>query len=186
MLPIPCPEFIKAKRHFEAWRRNRPKRSLIPDRLWELAASQVQQYGLNRVSREFRVNYTKLKGKSQELGMDFRKPESIEPSFVELAFHMETPTFPGRRSGGTPLHGKSNLLLLYQVSYVTTGPPTGGRVVWAGNQDESSGCSQIADTLKPPSGHGPGSDGYPVRLFLGHREGWSSRDQPGRKIPSMI
>jgi hypothetical protein len=42
------------------------------------------------VSREFGVNYTKLKEKSQQLGMDFQKSESIEPSFLELAFPKET------------------------------------------------------------------------------------------------
>src|SRR3990172_9453455 len=92
MLQIPSPEFIKDKKHFEAWRTNRPMRSPIPDRLWRLAASHVKRYGLNRVSREFRVNYTKLKEKSLELGIDFPKPESIEPSFVELAFPKETPS----------------------------------------------------------------------------------------------
>ena len=90
MLQILNPEFIKDKEHFEAWRTNRPNRSPIPDRLWKLAASHIQRYGLNRVSREFRVNYTKLKEKSQQVGLDFQKPESIEPSFVELAFPKET------------------------------------------------------------------------------------------------
>ena len=97
MLQIPSPEFIKDKKHFEAWRTNRPKRSPIPDRLWRLAASHVERYGLNRVSREFRVNYTKLKEKSLELRMGSRKPESIEPSFVELAFPKDTPS-PQRQS----------------------------------------------------------------------------------------
>jgi hypothetical protein len=92
MLQILSPEFIKDKKHFEAWRTNRPTRSPIPDRLWKLAASHVKRYGLNRVSREFRVNYTKLKEKSLELGIDFQKPESIEPSFVELAFPKEMPS----------------------------------------------------------------------------------------------
>ena len=91
MLEIPSPEFIKDKKHFDSWRTSRPKRSPIPDRLWRLAASHVKRYGLNRVSREFRVNYTKLKEKSLELSMGSRKPESIEPSFVELAFTKETP-----------------------------------------------------------------------------------------------
>ncbi len=97
MLQILCPEFVKDKKHFEAWRTNRSKRSPIPDRLWRLAASHIKQYGLNRVCREFRVNYTKLKEKSLELSMDLRKPESIEPSFVELAFPGETPS-PQRQS----------------------------------------------------------------------------------------
>jgi len=99
MLQILNPEFVKAKKQLEAWRTNRPKRSPIPDRLWRLAASHVKEYGLNRVSREFRVNYTKLKEKSLELDIDFRKPESIEPSFVELALHKESlspPRLPSR------------------------------------------------------------------------------------------
>ena len=92
MLQILNPEFIKDKEHFEAWRTNRPNRSPIPERLWKLAASHIPRYGLNRVSREFRVNYTQLKEKSQQLGMDFQKSESLESSFVEWAFPKETPT----------------------------------------------------------------------------------------------
>ena len=92
MPQILSPEFIKDKKHFDVWRTNRPNRSPISDRLWKLAVSHIPRYGLNRVSREFRVNYTKLKEKSQQLGMDFQKPESAEPSFVELAFPQVTPS----------------------------------------------------------------------------------------------
>ena len=90
MTEILNPEFIKDKKHFEAWRSNRPHRSPIPDRLWKLAASHIQRYGLNRVSREFRVNYTKLKEKSQQLRLEGQKSESLEPAFVEWAFPKET------------------------------------------------------------------------------------------------
>ena len=105
MLQILSPEFIKDKKHFEAWRSNRPTRSPIPARLWKLAAFHVKRYGLNLVSREFRVNYTRLKGKSLELGIDLRKPESIEPSFVELAFPKDTPS---------PQHQSSRLRLVFE------------------------------------------------------------------------
>jgi hypothetical protein len=97
MSQILSPDCIRDKKHFDAWRTNRSKGSPIPDRLWRLAASHIQRYGLNRVSREFRVNYTKLKEKSLELRMGSRKPASIEPSFVELAFPKETPS-PQRQS----------------------------------------------------------------------------------------
>jgi hypothetical protein len=99
VLQILNPEFIKAKKHFEAWRANRANRSSIPDHLWKLAVSHIPRYGLNRVSREFQVNYTKLKEKAQQLGLEGQKPESIEPCFVELAFPKETlgPPHPAAR-----------------------------------------------------------------------------------------
>lgn len=90
MLQILSSELIKDKKHFDAWRSHGTNRSAIPERLWKLAVSHIPRYGLNRVSREFRLNYTKLKEKSQQLALDGPKPESIEPPFVELAFPKET------------------------------------------------------------------------------------------------
>ena len=127
MLQILSPEFIKDKKHFDAWRTNRPNRSPIPDRLWKLAASHIPRYGLNRVSREFRVNYTKLKEKSQQLGLALQKPESIEPPFVELTFPKETPT---------PRHQPTRLrLILERVD--------GSRLSLEGDQPEPIFMEQV-------------------------------------------
>jgi len=52
------------------------------------------RYDLNRVSREFRLNYTKLKEKAPQFGPALQKPESIAPSFVEVAFPEATVGFP--------------------------------------------------------------------------------------------
>jgi hypothetical protein len=127
MQQILSPEFIKDKEHFEAWRTNRPNQSPIPDRLWKLAVSHIQRYGLNRVSRELRVNYSKLKEKSLELGMDLRKPESIEPSFVELAVAKETLS---------PRHQPTRLRLVFERM-------DGSRLSLEGDQPDPTFMEQV-------------------------------------------
>ena len=87
-------ELIKDKKHFDAWRSQGPNRRAVPEWLWKLAVSLIPRYGLNRVSREFRLNYTKLKEKAQQFGRALQKPESIAPSFVEVAFPEGTLGFP--------------------------------------------------------------------------------------------
>jgi hypothetical protein len=58
---------IKDKKQYDSWRARRPQCSPIPDRLWKLAVAHVKEHGLNIVSHEFRVNYSKLKEKLLEL-----------------------------------------------------------------------------------------------------------------------
>jgi len=86
MQPLHGKDLIKDKKHFEVWRANRTKRGPIPERLWKLAVSHVRQYGLNQVSREFRVNYNQLKRKAQTFGSTLSEQPPREPSFVELAW----------------------------------------------------------------------------------------------------
>lgn len=84
MPSIPTKEFIKDKKRFEAWRAQRPRGSAIPDRLWKLAASHVNEYGLNKVSREFGVNYSKLKEKTLALNNDTLTTSLVEPALSSL------------------------------------------------------------------------------------------------------
>ena len=62
-------ELIKDKKHFDAWRSQGPNRRAVPEWLWKLAVSHIPRYGLNRVSREFRLNYTKLKEKARQVSL---------------------------------------------------------------------------------------------------------------------
>lgn len=86
---------------FAAWREQRQRREPIPEALWRLAMEHVSELGLNRVCREFRLNYTQLKQKVDELGRGAtaRRPvppaavksgrvarRALESGFVELAW----------------------------------------------------------------------------------------------------
>ena len=59
-------KLLEDKRRFAAWRRNRKKRGPVPPELWQRALAHIGELGLNRVSREFRLNYTQLKRKAQQ------------------------------------------------------------------------------------------------------------------------
>ena len=74
------------KRRFAAWRRNRRKRGPVPPDLWQRALAHVGDLGLNRVSREFRLNYTQLKRKAQQGQQPLPGKDPAAPAFVELAW----------------------------------------------------------------------------------------------------
>lgn len=40
--------FTKDKKRLDLWRAQRPQRDPIPDRLWKLAASHVEEYGVQQ------------------------------------------------------------------------------------------------------------------------------------------
>jgi hypothetical protein len=94
MLPQLSPQFMEDKHRLDVWRETAGRRP-IPDGLWKAAVSHVKEYGLNRVSREFRLGYTKLKEKTLSLGgsLPEAKPaQSSSPHFIELALPREIPT----------------------------------------------------------------------------------------------
>jgi hypothetical protein len=74
------------KRRFAAWRRNRKKRGPVPPELWQRALAHIGELGLNRVSREFRLNYTQLKRKAQQGQQPLPGKDPAAPTFVELAW----------------------------------------------------------------------------------------------------
>jgi hypothetical protein len=73
------------KRRFAAWRRTRRKRGPVPPELWQRALAHIRELGLNRVSREFRLNYTQLKRKAQLRQQPLPGKGPAAPAFVELA-----------------------------------------------------------------------------------------------------
>lgn len=94
-MPLPLsPQFLEDKNRLDAWRET-AGRHPIPDGLWKAAVSHVKEYGLNRVAREFRLGYTRLKEKTLTLGrlLPEAKPAlSSTPQFIELALPREIPT----------------------------------------------------------------------------------------------
>jgi hypothetical protein len=51
----------QVQEQFEHWRRSRAKRGAIPDALWQAAIMLFPDYGLHRISKALRLNYTDLK-----------------------------------------------------------------------------------------------------------------------------
>jgi hypothetical protein len=87
------PQFLEDKNRLDAWRQTAGRRP-IPDGLWKAAVSPVKEYGLNRVAREFRLGYTKLKEKALNLSgsLPEAKITQSSPQFIELALPREIPT----------------------------------------------------------------------------------------------
>jgi hypothetical protein len=79
-------KLLEDKRRFAAWRRNRRKRGPVPAELWQRALAHIGELGLNRVSREFRLNYTQLKRKAQPPPQSLPGKDPGAPAFVELAW----------------------------------------------------------------------------------------------------
>lgn len=74
----------KARDRFEAWRNGREKRSAIPEKLWTLATSLVQDFGVHPVSKALRINYERLKARAGASAGTARRPRRRRSPFVEL------------------------------------------------------------------------------------------------------
>ncbi len=79
---VPRP-LARATEHFETWRKRGPARRKIPERLWDLAATLGETYGVNRTARALRLDYYDLKGR------------------VEAASHVGAPASPGPETAAT-------------------------------------------------------------------------------------
>lgn len=71
----------KVGKKFEEWRKNREKRSAIPESLWKAATGLHPEYSACKISQALRLDYNKLKKRI------FKLPETREPpaAFIELA-----------------------------------------------------------------------------------------------------
>ena|SRR6266705_2368998 len=80
----------KDKERFAEWRSQKHGREPIPDELWQIASAHVPTLGLNRVAREFRLNFSSLREKAQQSGLGVAKTRrhrvigATEVAFQEL------------------------------------------------------------------------------------------------------
>jgi hypothetical protein len=74
----------KARDRFEAWRKSRKKRSAIPEKLWRLAGSLAQDFGVHPVSKALRLNYERLQARVGASAVRARGPRKRRSPFVEL------------------------------------------------------------------------------------------------------
>lgn len=78
------------KRQWEQWRQKRRKGAPIPERLWQIALSYVGHFSLHRISREFRVEYNKLKRLSTRPASLPKEPPPGMPQFLDVTAWLPT------------------------------------------------------------------------------------------------
>ena len=66
----------------EEWRRVNPRRTRLPEPIWEAAVEMAQRHGLHGTTKALRMDYTRLK-KRLPAGTQPPKPAS-PPAFLEL------------------------------------------------------------------------------------------------------
>ena len=67
----------KAQEQFEDWRRNRTKRTRIPEKLWNTAIGLYPEYSICEIAKALRLDYSKLKKKILSTSQEgSNKPES--------------------------------------------------------------------------------------------------------------
>lgn len=68
----------------ERWRKNRERRSPIPEELWASAAELAGEYGLAKTARALRLDYYSLKERLKASGQRGVAKAETRPAFVEL------------------------------------------------------------------------------------------------------
>jgi len=68
---------------FSHWRKNRKKRSRIPESLWDAAASLADGFSINELSKALRLNHSSLKDRI-EIIQNSPPEEPCLPIFIEF------------------------------------------------------------------------------------------------------
>jgi len=80
-----APDMEEVRLRFESWRKNRTKRTRIPQSLWDAAVSLSGEHSISHLSKVLRVNYTALKKQVVNSKDSLPKPLPVFPaSFFEL------------------------------------------------------------------------------------------------------
>jgi hypothetical protein len=80
-LPIPEP-IAQLQRQLDQFRSTQPRRTKLPESLWQAAVELARQYGVYPVAHPLRLDYMGLKKRLGGIPSPQRK--AIEPAFVEL------------------------------------------------------------------------------------------------------
>lgn len=79
--PIPQP-VAQLQRQLEQFRSTQPRRTRLPESLWQAAVELARQHGVHPVAHPLRLDYTRLK---QRLGVSpTARRKATKPAFVEL------------------------------------------------------------------------------------------------------
>src|SRR5215510_14191571 len=83
-------DLLKLKKHFEAWRKTRAKRSKTPDRLLKAAAALLDHYSASRVCRVCGINLRTLRRRSSSNASP-RRSATPAPDFFPLSLTLPQP-----------------------------------------------------------------------------------------------
>jgi len=61
--PVVPVKMEQARQQLESWRRTRPHRSRIPERIWAAAVELARQHGIYSTARTLRLDHTRLKAR---------------------------------------------------------------------------------------------------------------------------
>jgi hypothetical protein len=79
----PIPESIaQLQRQLDQFRRTQPRRTKLPESLWQAAVELARQHGVYSVAHPLRLDYMGLKKRLG--GVPRRRRKALKPAFVEL------------------------------------------------------------------------------------------------------
>ena len=81
---VGSPALTRARRQFQAWRRTKHGRERIPDGLWAVAVEAAAEHGVNKTSRQLRLNHSSLQAQVRKQ-RDGVLAADASTGFVELA-----------------------------------------------------------------------------------------------------
>jgi len=79
--PIPEP-VVQLQRQLDQFRSTQPRRTKLPEPLWQTAVELARQHGIYPVAHPLRLDYMQLKKRLSGVSSPRRKP--TKPAFVEL------------------------------------------------------------------------------------------------------
>jgi len=86
---LPIPEaIVQLQRQLDQFRSTQPRRTKLPESLWQAAVELARQYGIYPVAHPLRLDYMGLK---KRLGGVPSRRQETKPAFVELIAPHATP-----------------------------------------------------------------------------------------------
>ena len=79
--PVPEP-ILQLQRQLDEFRRTRPRRTKLPESLWQAAVELARQHGVYAVAQPLRLDYMGLKRRLG--GATMLQQETTKPAFIEL------------------------------------------------------------------------------------------------------
>jgi hypothetical protein len=84
-LPTNLPVALRtARRQFDRWRRRQPKRTRLPEELWQKAVALAGKHGRNKTASALGLKYHSLKKRIEATATGVSKSEKARSEFMEL------------------------------------------------------------------------------------------------------
>ena len=122
-LPIPEP-IVQLQRQLDQFRSTQPRRTKLPESLWQAAVELARQYGVYPVAHPLRLDYTGLKKRLG--GVPVVRRKATKPAFVELIAPQEECVIEFESPGGNKM----------RVQWKASTPPDWGTLLRAWREAE--------------------------------------------------